>query len=631
MTPMLAPLVGDAPTVTFIGLCKNAGKTTAMCRLMEELPGETLALTSVGRDGERTDVVTGTEKPEIWVRAGTLFATARGMLPLCDATLRVEAVTDVMTPLGAVGILRALSDGYIQLAGPSAVSQLGPLSRTFRALGAQRVLIDGAAGRRSLAGVEPGAAAILCVGASVDGGVPAIAAETAHICALFDAPEGDGPALRSALREEEGRYALIPALEGMEIQSMEESLNLLDPSGRRLPAFSVENAFAPALERVRAEKALVEGRLRQAEGTERDGLMACRRSLVERENQLELEARKGLTMSLLRQRESLLAAMEAVGRLDLLLAKARLARRFSCCRPEITKQPRVEAVDMVHPEAAAYLGERGGSFTAVSLTLERGTTVITGANMGGKSVSMKSLTLNLLLAQTGFFTFAGAFSAPLFHSVCLICTDRQSVEQGLSSFGAEMSALGAGATGMTPAERLQPTELYPEMATLDCGTCNFGDDIFVNDMPTMRAFGRRMLENHIKPEYECFEIGHLDTVLGMAEKGLVPGAPMHFNFVLGVSGCTPATVGNLDHLVRQIPAGSTWTVTGVGRGAWPMAAAGIIMGGHVRVGFEDNIYLEKGRKAASNGELVAKVVRLARELGREVAAPDEARRLLSLA
>ena len=238
-------------------------------------------------------------------------------------------------------------------------------------------------------------------------------------------------------------YALIPALEGMEIQSMEESLNLLDPSGRRLPAFSVENAFAPALERVRAEKALVEGRLRQAEGTERDGLMACRRSLVERENQLELEARKGLTMSLLRQRESLLAAMEAVGRLDLLLAKARLARRFSCCRPEITKQPRVEAVDMVHPEVAAYLGERGGSFTAVSLTLERGTTVITGANMGGKSVSMKSLTLNLLLAQTGFFTFAGAFSAPLFHSVCLICTDRQSVEQGLSSFGAEMSALGA--------------------------------------------------------------------------------------------------------------------------------------------------------------------------------------------
>ena len=81
-----------------------------------------------------------------------------------------------------------------------------------------------------------------------------------------------------------------------------------------------------------------------------------------------------------------------------------------------------------------------------------------------------------------------------------------------------------GATGMTPEERLQPTELFPEMATLDCGTCNFGDDIFVNDMPTMRAFGQRMIENRIKPEYECFEIGHLDTILNMAKKGLVPGA-----------------------------------------------------------------------------------------------------------
>ena len=209
MTPMLAPLVGEAAAVTFIGLCKNAGKTTAMCRLMEELSGETLALTSVGRDGERTDVVTGTEKPELWVPSGTLFATARGMLPLCDVTLRVEGVTGVMTPLGEVGVFRALSDGFVQLAGPSAVGQLGPLSRTFRALGARRVLIDGAAGRRSLAGAEAGAAAILCAGASMDGGIPAIAAETAHVCKLFAAPEPEPPALRAALAGETERYALF--------------------------------------------------------------------------------------------------------------------------------------------------------------------------------------------------------------------------------------------------------------------------------------------------------------------------------------------------------------------------------------------------------------------------------------
>lgn len=189
-----------------------------------------------------------------------------------------------------------------------------------------------------------------------------------------------------------------------------------------------------------------------------------------------------------------------------------------------------------------------------------------------------------------------------------------------------------GAVGMSPEERLDSTNTtpIPEMATLDCGTCNFGDDIFDNTMPTMRAFGKRMIEKGIKPEYECFEMGHLDTILTMARKGEVPGNPMQFNFVLGVPGCTPATVSNLAWMVNQIPAGSTWTVTGVGRSAFPMAAAAIAMGGNVRVGFEDNIYLSKGVKASSNGELVAKVVRIAKELGREIATSDEARAILGL-
>ena len=189
-----------------------------------------------------------------------------------------------------------------------------------------------------------------------------------------------------------------------------------------------------------------------------------------------------------------------------------------------------------------------------------------------------------------------------------------------------------GAVGMTPEERLQSTDTtpIPEMATLDCGTCNFGDEIFDNTMPTMRAFGKRMLERGIKPEYECFEMGHLDTILTMARKGEVPGAPMQFNFVLGVPGCTPATVDNLAWLVKNIPAGSTWTATGIGRHAFTLGAAAIVMGGNVRVGFEDNLNLAKGVPARSNGELVAKVVRLANELGRPVANSDEAREILGL-
>ncbi len=189
-----------------------------------------------------------------------------------------------------------------------------------------------------------------------------------------------------------------------------------------------------------------------------------------------------------------------------------------------------------------------------------------------------------------------------------------------------------GAVGMTPDERLQSTDTtpLPEMATLDCGTCNFGDEIFDNTMPTMRAFGKRMLERGIKPEYECFEMGHLDTILRMAKKGEVPSVPMQFNFVLGVPGCTPATVDNLCWLVKNIPAGSTWTATGIGRNAFTLAAPTIVMGGNVRVGFEDNLYLERGVLAKSNGELVDKVVRMAKLLGREVATSDEAREILSL-
>ena len=197
--------------------------------------------------------------------------------------------------------------------------------------------------------------------------------------------------------------------------------------------------------------------------------------------------------------------------------------------------------------------------------------------------------------------------------------------------GAILIPSTGGATGMSPEERLQPTELMPEMATLDCGTCNFGDDIFVNDLPTLRAFGQRMIENKIKPEFECFEVGHIDTALELAAKGQVPGAPMQFNFVMGLQGCVAARVDTLAFMVNHIPEGSTWTVTAIGKATWPMVTAAIIMGGHVRVGFEDNIYLARGHKAASNGELVEKVVSIAKQHGREIATCDDARRILGLA
>lgn len=187
-----------------------------------------------------------------------------------------------------------------------------------------------------------------------------------------------------------------------------------------------------------------------------------------------------------------------------------------------------------------------------------------------------------------------------------------------------------GAVGMSNEERLQPLELNPEMATLDCGTCNFGgDEIFVNTENMIIDFVGKMNEKNVKPEIEVFDKGMVDMAIRLQRKGHIK-TPMHFDFVMGVNGGISAKARDLVFMVGSIPAGSTWTVAGVGRNQFPMAAMGILMGGHVRVGFEDNVYLEKGVPAKSNGELVAKAARLAKELGREIATPAEARKILGL-
>ncbi len=188
-----------------------------------------------------------------------------------------------------------------------------------------------------------------------------------------------------------------------------------------------------------------------------------------------------------------------------------------------------------------------------------------------------------------------------------------------------------GAVGMTDLERLESTDIVPtpEMATLDCGTCNFGgDEIFVNTDGTIINFAKIMKEKGIKPELEVFDKGMIDTALKTADRKGLLVHPLHFDFVLGVQ--MTATIRDLAFMVDSIPAGSTWTATGLGRNAWSIAAATIAMGGHVRVGFEDNLYLEKGVLAKSNGEMVEKAVKLAKLLGREIATPAEAREILSL-
>jgi 3-keto-5-aminohexanoate cleavage enzyme len=185
-----------------------------------------------------------------------------------------------------------------------------------------------------------------------------------------------------------------------------------------------------------------------------------------------------------------------------------------------------------------------------------------------------------------------------------------------------------GAIGMTPQERASVLELRPEMATLTCGSVNFGDEIFENSFPIMRDILKRMNQYGVRPELEIFDKGHLANARRLARERLL-SFPQHVDFVLGVPGGLEATVQNLCDLVDDLPDGCTWSVAGIGKAQLPMTMAAIAMGGHVRVGLEDNLHYSRGR-LARNEELVARVARIAEEAGRRVATPDVARKVLGL-
>lgn len=186
-----------------------------------------------------------------------------------------------------------------------------------------------------------------------------------------------------------------------------------------------------------------------------------------------------------------------------------------------------------------------------------------------------------------------------------------------------------GAVGMSPEERLQPVSLRPEMATLTCGSVNFGDELFCNPFPMIRRFARTMRDLGVRPEIEVFDSGAVAAATRLVGLGLVE-PPLHFDLVMGVPGGVPATARHLVCLVDSLPAGSTWTVAGIGRAELPMAVLAIALGGHVRVGLEDNIYYRRGVLAESTAQLVERVVRIAGDFGREIATCDEARRILRL-
>lgn len=183
-------------------------------------------------------------------------------------------------------------------------------------------------------------------------------------------------------------------------------------------------------------------------------------------------------------------------------------------------------------------------------------------------------------------------------------------------------------------------EVRPEIAALNMGTMNYAkysekrkdfvfDMVFPNTFTKIKNLLTAMNDAGVKPELECFDAGHTNSIWPLYDMGLLK-RPTQFSFIMNVLGGIPPSVEGIQLQKNQIPADSTWEVIGIGRPQWRLLATSLVLGGNIRVGLEDNFYLPDGTMAEGNAPLVDKAVELTRTVGREVASLDEARALLSL-
>ena len=191
--------------------------------------------------------------------------------------------------------------------------------------------------------------------------------------------------------------------------------------------------------------------------------------------------------------------------------------------------------------------------------------------------------------------------------------------------------LGSGTTEEDDETRIRPIrELRPELCSFDCGTMNWQyRTIFENHPRFLERLCRTVQEVQVKPELEIFDIGMLYAAEHYMGRGILK-APCHFQFILGAPGGVAATVEDLLTLKQRLPPGSTWAASGIGKGHVPIMLATIALGGHLRVGMEDNVFYHRGIPAASNAQLVERAVRLLGEAGLQAASPDDARRILGI-
>lgn len=192
------------------------------------------------------------------------------------------------------------------------------------------------------------------------------------------------------------------------------------------------------------------------------------------------------------------------------------------------------------------------------------------------------------------------------------------------------NAAAAGSNLRPPAERCAHIlELRPEICTLDMGSLNFGKGALINVPDHIEAIAAVIREAGSKTELEIFDTGHIALARHLIERGVIEPEPL-WQLVLGVPWGAPANSETMMHLRGQLPAGARWAAFGIGRQEFPMLAQAALLGGHVRVGLEDNLYLSQGVQARSNAELVGRAVEILHALDMEPATPDQARRMIGL-
>jgi uncharacterized protein (DUF849 family) len=172
-------------------------------------------------------------------------------------------------------------------------------------------------------------------------------------------------------------------------------------------------------------------------------------------------------------------------------------------------------------------------------------------------------------------------------------------------------------------------QLKPEFCSLDIGSLNSGSGVFVNAEPVIDRMADLIKASGVKPEVEIFDFGHIQIANRLIKLGLLE-KKAHFQLCMGTKMGIPATPKNAVSLSEALPAGVTWSIFGVGAAQFPMVAMGVLLNGHVRVGFEDNLYMKKGELAKSNTEIVSRAVKIIHNLNKEVASADEARKILAL-